>query len=225
MGLLSTHITTWVAESILYETDTRRRAAMIKHVIKMAEKCLQLLNYDTLMSILAALNSTAIERLRRTWEGVPNRSKLILAELRRQTDHSRNYAEYRAKLRLTMPPCIPFFGLYLTDLVFTDDGNPDVRRQLIPDTDPSAKPIRIVNFDKHAKAATIIRDLQRFQSPYPLTPSPDLQEYLQGMWLNSRSGGDPSTLYKASEEIEPREEEARFSRPQPPGHDPTLAFA
>lgn len=204
---LSNQITAWVAETVLYERETRRRAGLLKHIIKIAEKCQHLGNYDTLMAILAALNSTAIERLRRTWEFVPNRSKVTLAELRRITDHSRNYAEYRAKLRATSPPCTPFLGVYLTDLVFTGDGNPDVRRQLIPDKDPSVSPIRIINFDKYAKISAIIRDLQRFQMPYSLTSSPDLQEYLKEMWAKSRSSGDPSILYKASEAIEPREEE------------------
>jgi hypothetical protein len=43
-------------------------------------------------------------------QGVPQKSKLRLEALRRLADHSRNYHEYRSKLRNTAPPAVPFLG-------------------------------------------------------------------------------------------------------------------
>jgi len=41
-----------------------------------------------------------------------------------------NYQRYREVLRDAVPPIIPYLGIHLTDLVFLDEGNPD----LLPDT-------------------------------------------------------------------------------------------
>lgn len=43
-------------------------------------------------------------------QGVPQKNKLQLEALRRLADHSRNYHEYRSKLRNTAPPAVPFLG-------------------------------------------------------------------------------------------------------------------
>ena len=43
-------------------------------------------------------------------QGVPQKNKLQLEALRRLADHSRNYHEYRSRLRNTAPPAVPFLG-------------------------------------------------------------------------------------------------------------------
>ena len=64
---LSTAITGWVAESILNEPDTKKRTALVKYFIKLADRCVSLRNYSTPRSILAALDSSTIARLHQTW--------------------------------------------------------------------------------------------------------------------------------------------------------------
>ena len=64
---LSTAITGWVAESILNEPDTKKRTALVKFFIKLADRCVGLMNYSTPRSILAALDSSTIARLHQTW--------------------------------------------------------------------------------------------------------------------------------------------------------------
>lgn len=39
--------------------------------------------------------------------------------------HQRNFGDYRLTLKNSTLPCIPFLGLYLTDLTFVEDGNKD----------------------------------------------------------------------------------------------------
>lgn len=68
------------------------------------------------MAVLCALTSSTISRLRKTWDGLPAKYRIILDTLRKATEHGRNYAEYRAKIRSAVPPCLPFVGLFLTDL-------------------------------------------------------------------------------------------------------------
>lgn len=95
------------------------------------------------MAILAALNSSTIARLKKTWDGLANKYRVILDGLRRATEHSRNYAQYRAAIRSAVPPCLPFLGLYLTDITFCYDGNPSHRPS------PLDADLRLINFDRY----------------------------------------------------------------------------
>lgn len=115
--------------------------------------------------------------------------------LKKATDHSRNYSDYRQLLKQTSLPCLPFLGLYLTDLTFTDDGNPDTRNNG-----------RLINFDKYVKTARIINDLMCYQSRYALCEVLEIQEYLLRS-VDERPNKDPQQLYELSLILEPRESE------------------
>jgi len=45
-------------------------------------------------------------------QGVSQKSKTQLESLRKLADHSRNYHEYRSRLRNTSPPAVPFLGAF-----------------------------------------------------------------------------------------------------------------
>ncbi|KAF7365075.1 hypothetical protein MVEN_00378700 [Mycena venus] len=196
---LSTAITGWVAESILSEPDTKKRTYLIKFFIKVADRCTSLNNYSTPRSMLAALDSSTISRLHQTWLGLPQKNRSQLDALRRLADHSRNYHEYRSKLRNTAPPAVPFLGLYLTDVTFCREGNPSLRASPI---NPNKK---LLNFNKYHKLARIVQDMQRFQVPYQLRAIPEVQLYLNGAFENSKHHGDLQDLYRRSLLVEPRQ--------------------
>lgn len=65
---MANQLTGWVAETILVEKDLKQRAKIMKQFIKIAEQCHQLQNYASREAIIAALNSSPIYRLKRTWE-------------------------------------------------------------------------------------------------------------------------------------------------------------
>ncbi|KAJ6621899.1 ras guanine nucleotide exchange factor domain-containing protein [Mycena sp. CBHHK59/15] len=196
---LSTVITGWVAESILNEHDIKKRTLLIKFFIKVADRCTSLNNYSTPRSMLAALDSSTIARLQQTWLGLPQKNRSQLDSLRRLADHSRNYHEYRSKLRNTAPPAVPFLGLYLTDVTFCREGNPSHRAS------PMNPGKQLLNFNKYHKLARIVQDMQRFQVPYQLRAIPEVQEYLNGAFENSRHHGDLQDLYRRSLLVEPRQ--------------------
>ena len=207
MSSMSNDIAGWVADSILREIDAKRRAAVVKFWIKTSERCHSLKNYDTLMAILCALNSSTITRLKQTWNALSSKSKVTLDSLRTATDHHRNYAVYRASLRSHVPPCLPFVGLYLTDLTFVDEGNPPMRAV------PGEAGNLLVNYDKHIKAARIITDLQRFQIPYRLQEVPGIQQYFHNQLEKVRreKGNDVSELYRRSLLVEPKADQLSSS--------------
>ncbi|KAF8895368.1 ras guanine nucleotide exchange factor domain-containing protein [Infundibulicybe gibba] len=196
---LSTVVTGWVAESILNEPDTKKRTLLIKFFIKVADRCTALHNYSTPRSMLAALDSSTISRLHQTWLGLHQKYKLQLDSLRRLADHSRNYHEYRSKLRNTAPPAVPFLGLYLTDVTFCREGNPSHRAS------PLNASKKLLNFNKYHKLARIVQDMQRFQVSYNLKAIPEVQEYLNDAFEKSRHHGDLQDLYRRSLLVEPKQ--------------------
>jgi hypothetical protein len=116
MSSLSTDLAHLVAETILDVHDIKKRAVVIKHWIKIADRCLELNNYDSLMAIMCTMNTSTIVRLKRTWELVSHKTKNVLEHLRSVIDVSKNHAVLRARLRGHVPPCLPFLGTYLTDV-------------------------------------------------------------------------------------------------------------
>ncbi|KAI0688909.1 ras GEF [Earliella scabrosa] len=211
---LSTAITGWVAESILNELDTKKRTALVKFFIKLADRCVSLRNYSTPRSILAALDSSTIARLHQTWVGLPQKAKVQLESLRKLADHARNYHEYRSRLRNTAPPAVPFLGLYLTDITFCREGNPSHR------TSPKAPEKKLLNFNKYHKLARIVQDMQRFQVPYNLKEIPEVQAYLRDAFEKSQRQGDLQDLYRRSLLVEPKQ-----SAEAPPTSDVRQLFA
>ncbi|EDN05339.1 conserved hypothetical protein [Histoplasma mississippiense (nom. inval.)] len=208
MSTLSTDLANLVADCILQQEEPKKRAVVVKQWVKVASKCLELNNYDSLMAIICSLNSSTISRLRRTWELVSHKTKILLEQLREIVDVSRNYAVLRQRLQGHVPPCLPFVGTYLTDLTFVDHGNQDTRA--LPTGDGSKL---VINFDKHMKTAKIISELQRFQIPYRLTEVPELQTWIQDQLIRVRSAGDKSfqNYYRRSLALEPREQSLQRS--------------
>ena len=161
MSSLSTRLAGWIVALILNERDPKKRTSLVKYFIKLSDvrfrsssnrlfclflslqRCLTLNNYNTLMAVLSALNSSTIARLKRTWDGVSGKYRLMFQQLRKSTEHTRNYAEYRARIREALPPCLPFLGLFLTDITFCYEGNQAERASPL---DPNLK---LINFDRY----------------------------------------------------------------------------
>ncbi|KAL6242246.1 Ras guanine nucleotide exchange factor bud5 [Rhinocladiella similis] len=202
MSTLSTDISNLVSDSILQLEEPKRRAAIVKQWVKIASKCLELRNYDTLMAIVCALDSTNIKRMRKTWEGVPQKTKSMFDELCKVVDVSRNYSALRQRVQSHLPPCLPFIGVYLTDLTMVDTAYTGTRTL----TTDKGK-ISVINLDKHMSTAKIISDLQRFQVPYRFAEISELQTWMQDQLVRVRSAGDKSFQmhYRRSLILEPRE--------------------
>ncbi|KFY78199.1 hypothetical protein V499_02574 [Pseudogymnoascus sp. VKM F-103] len=192
--LHSNQLTNWVAEMILTQQDVKKRVVVVKHFVSVADKCRGLNNYSTLTSIISALGTAPIHRLKRTWDQIPARTITVLEQMRKLMGSTKNFGEYRESLHLANPPCIPFFGVYLTDLTFIEDGIPSI-----------IKKSALINFAKRAKTAEVIRDIQQYQNvPYPLQAVPELQEYILS---NMQAAGDVHEMYERSLQVEPRERE------------------
>jgi hypothetical protein len=209
MCILNTDLAHVVGDTILAPDDAKKRAVVIKHWSKVAKSCLDLSNYDSLMAIMCSLNSSVVQRLKRTWEIVSKKTKARLDELNQVVDFSRNHASLRSRLEKPVSPCLPFLGIYLTDLTFVDAGNPKTRE--IPGaTSESGEPMTVINFDKHMRMAKIIGHLQKFQVPYNLKEVPEMQTWMQSHLERMRDGKEAMVghLHRRSLVIEPKDVKA-----------------
>jgi len=105
-----------------------------------------------------------------------------------------NFNKLRRHLHQNIsPPCIPYLGMYLTDLTFIEEGNPDMIGELI-------------NFDKRRRVAVVIKEIQGYQQdPYCLKEVP----IIRGFLLAGGEYVDENKCYKLSVDIEPRDGKAK----------------
>ncbi|KAH8825070.1 ras GEF [Flagelloscypha sp. PMI_526] len=193
----SNRIADWVAESILTKEDSRKRAAAVKHLISIADRCRTMNNFSTMIAITSGLNTPPIRRLKRTWEQVNQKVMAMFTACEMTIDSSKNFAKYRQLMATITPPCVPFIGVFLTTLQFIQDGNKD------------NLPGDLVNFKKRQKASEVISDIQRWQQQsFNFQPIPSIQSFLEDS-LNQFQDTKASSehFWTLSLEREPRERE------------------
>lgn len=194
-------ISEWVAYEIIVNGDGMKgRATFISKFIEIADACRVLNNYNCVMGILAGLGNSAVYRLKQSWLRVPSQYRKTFNDLKALMATTGSFDAYRQALHRSDPPAVPYLGVYLTDLTFTDDGNPDMSAV-------DGAPDKLVNFSKMRMVAHIMREIKQYQqAPYSVAPDPDLLAFL--LMAKSKTAalaeGDDD-LYDISLRIEPRE--------------------
>ncbi|KAI8619959.1 ras guanine nucleotide exchange factor domain-containing protein [Chytriomyces sp. MP71] len=113
----------WVATEIVMQKDIKKRIKVLSTFILTTKACQEANNFFTLFSFMSGLGLSPVSRLKKTWEGLPEKSKTVYAELEKIIDPSRNMKNYRDLLAKAIPPIVPFLPIYLKDLTFMNDGN------------------------------------------------------------------------------------------------------
>ncbi|EFC43246.1 hypothetical protein NAEGRDRAFT_50007 [Naegleria gruberi] len=180
-------VSRWVATKILSEPSLKERKTILTKMIQIAEECRKLNNFNAVFEIVSGLQNSAVHRLKKTWEALKSESRRDHEELLAIISGDNNFRAIRHAILYVKPPCIPYIGVFLTDLTFIEDGNPNVLNDKI-------------NFIKRRKLAMLIRDIQTYQqTPYSLQNVPELQERLKNI-----HNMDEDKLYKLSLDYEPR---------------------
>lgn len=136
------NISNLISSEIARGTSEKRRAAAIRHFIGVAESLRTLQNFDALMAVIAALNGSAIRRLKKSWTLVSEKRMAKFEELQSQVSQESNYKALRGLLTTLNPPLIPYVGMYLTDLTFIEVRRPPLPFFCCVPSKPSACPGR-----------------------------------------------------------------------------------
>ncbi|KAJ6232182.1 ras guanine nucleotide exchange factor i-related [Anaeramoeba flamelloides] len=180
-------VSSWVVTTILKSERVRERARIIVRFCKLAEYLRSLNNYNGVMSVISGFENSAIWRLKYTFEEVPKRNLEIIQELKKELSSDNSYRYYRSLLRKVDPPCIPYLGVYLTDLTFIEEGNPNFINGLI-------------NFSKRRLIYEVIFEIQNFQNKgYNLQPVQQILSFLEKLPIL-----DEKDVYSKSLKYEPR---------------------
>lgn len=169
--LFTNLLSDYVIESILRpEIEMKQRIHAFKSWLKIAISCLYLRNFNSLTSIITSLQSFLITRVTAIWDGISDKYRELFEYLTSIIHPNKNYNTYREKLRDFVSsnlqdnldiPTVPYLSLFLQDLTFVVDGNPNHR------TNPkSFLEQKLINIDKYFKITKIISDIQTLQVSY-----------------------------------------------------------
>ncbi|KAL7662663.1 Bud site selection protein 5 [[Candida] zeylanoides] len=163
----------YVLESVLQpKIALKMRVNIVKTWLKVAISCLYLRNFNSLAAIITSLQSHLVTRLAKLWSELSAKYTELYDYLSRIVHPDKNYTVYRSKLRNFLVandynvPIVPYFSLFLQDLTFVMDGNPNYRKA------DSFLNQKLINIDKYLKITRIIADIESLQISYT-ADSPD----------------------------------------------------
>lgn len=118
------HVSFWTVQEILNEPNVRPRAEVVSHFIRIAKKLHELNNLHTLMAVVSALRSAPIYRLQKTWATVTKKDVQLLERLADLFSDHNNSEKLRQHMDSLKLPCVPYLGLFLSDVNFIDVAHP-----------------------------------------------------------------------------------------------------
>jgi son of sevenless-like protein len=175
----STNLSYWIS-TVVMQAKLETRTALFNKFIQVAQALRDLNNFHSLVAISAGLNTASVHRLKNTKAKIDKRCVQKLADIGKEMEPTQSYKSYRERLAVALP-CLPYVyarfcslnfsdlcsGVHLTDLVFIEDGNPDMREEKI-------------NYKKRMLVYGVLQMLNNFQSStYELERVEPLYSYLE----------------------------------------------
>lgn len=142
------------------------------------------------MVIMSALNSGSISRLKKSWEQIDRKVMTYYEEIEQLNSPNGNFNNLRMATATAPLPCLPFLGIYLSDLVFLNENPNEING--------------LINYLKMQQIGNVISSIKNFQSKnYTLSlVDPCIEEYINFKY-NTSSIFSEDGAFDRSKEIEP----------------------
>eukprot|EP00009_Paramoeba_aestuarina_P010996 CAMPEP_0201529618 /NCGR_PEP_ID=MMETSP0161_2-20130828/42315_1 /ASSEMBLY_ACC=CAM_ASM_000251 /TAXON_ID=180227 /ORGANISM="Neoparamoeba aestuarina, Strain SoJaBio B1-5/56/2" /LENGTH=480 /DNA_ID=CAMNT_0047931521 /DNA_START=20 /DNA_END=1462 /DNA_ORIENTATION=+ len=196
---LSNRVSAWVTTVLVQRTKLTDRVTLLVKFIDLADELLKLNNFSSLMAVIAGVNNSSFRRMKKTWGQLPAEDLKRFEKVEEIMSHNLCFANYRAYIRNCAPPCIPYVGVYLTDLTFIDEGNKDSNKE------------GKTNFGKRKMAAAVLNTIKLYQNTkysekHPLKKNNFVPNFLDIKLF------DEEQCYKYSKMVEPKDTEVAMEQ-------------
>jgi son of sevenless-like protein len=228
----------WVVRTIVETPNLQERADVVMYFLEVLRELHALNNFNGVMELVSALGSSMVIRLKHTWaelDKLSSKRRRVLDECSEQMSPDRNYKQIRVELAQVEGACVPFFGMYLSDIVFIEESNKDFLKT--PGAEAAARAatpasrsssgatakVGLINFSKRRLLAKTMGEIQALQGrPYSLSVQPEIRGFLLDFPVASGPNGTVlpgptaakseietfnDAMYDASRSIEPRDAE------------------
>ncbi|XP_062864840.1 RAS guanyl-releasing protein 2-like isoform X2 [Trichomycterus rosablanca] len=196
-------ISQWIQLMVLSKPTAQQRAAVISHFVKVAQKLLQLQNFNTLMAVVGGLSNSSISRLKDTQAQISNDTNKTFNILLDLVTSCGNYSQYRRRFSECSGFRFPILGVHLKDLIAVHVALPDW-------TDEEKTH---VNLTKTQQLYSILHELALVQTTPPnIDGNNDLLNLLT-VSLDQYHTEDE--IYQLSLQREPRSSKPANSNPTP----------
>jgi son of sevenless-like protein len=156
-------------------------------------------NISSMHAIVNALSSHVISRLDQTWAHATQAA--VFDTLLTFSNPANQFATYRTIIRASQGPCVPYIGMWLTEIAQINDRYPDA----VPSGNWDLTTSSLINFSKRAKWFDVLEQVLRFQNkPYMVAEVPHTMGYIEGHLVNAM-GLSPEFLQVKSREIAQQE--------------------
>ncbi|KAM6916539.1 ras guanyl-releasing protein 3 [Xenentodon cancila] len=118
-------VSQWVQLMVLSKLTPQTRAEVISKYIHVAQKLLQLQNFNTLMAVVGGLSHSSISRLKETHTYLTPEVVKIWSEMTELVSSNNNYSCYRKAFNKCQGFKIPILGVHLKDLIAVHVVFPD----------------------------------------------------------------------------------------------------
>lgn len=160
----------WIISEVVLTVNQQERINIISRFIHIAQNCYSMQNYSTLMQIILALTGEKVQKLRGTWRNLPPGDILMLKNLEKISLPIKNFLNLRLSINQMSPSkgCIPFVGLYLSDLTFNAERPSVIKKEsnsiigtTLPSDDYIVMDEDLINFSKFRTAVHIVKSLSQ----------------------------------------------------------------
>jgi len=162
------HIGQVISSHILSFTKAEFRAKAVGLWLKVGCRCLDMNNFNGAMMVFSGLNVSPISRLKQTFCILTEEDKKRKARLEELLNPHAGFVRLKSAVSNSVPPCIPYLGLYSSDLAYILDGLPNELEN------------GFINYQKYTICASLVLQIRLFQNiTYSFEREPAVKEIFE----------------------------------------------